>query len=370
MAVWNSVFLHEFLDGNPANLRALPGHLTVLPNGPVVLPTPDPANRGFRVAPGCVLGYQFQGALANVIAVDLSVDLVLTADAAFQDLTVLSLGGGAVTLVMPSVDAPGGRAGFRLTVDGASMDFTLRFVPSQTIRLRVRWHTHGQVQVWQERLLRAYQPGFAAGHAVGIDHLTVGGPIGRVGREGGYIWVRRVYVKLLRRDDSRNELGEQVDIDTSMLPRTPCAIAVNALLADMLARIRTFMTDFIVKTTTSWREGQPQAPFSPESIAAHQAAVAAGDAFVAFLATREATAADSYLEQIGTLINTIAAADPPRYAALLKELEALTGKIDPNCRQELQPLYEANAQTLEPLAHLLQETGARATAASEGGSHA
>jgi hypothetical protein len=138
----------------------------------------------------------------------------------------------------------------------------------------------------------------------------------------------------------------------------------------MLARIRTFMTDFIVKTTTSWREGQPQAPFSPESIAAHQAAVAAGDAFVAFLATREATAADSYLEQIGTLINTIAAADPPRYAALLKELEALTGKIDPNCRQELQPLYEANAQTLEPLAHLLQETGARATAASEGGSHA
>ena len=43
MAVWNSVFLHEFLDGNPANLRALPGHLTVLPNGPVVLPTPDPA---------------------------------------------------------------------------------------------------------------------------------------------------------------------------------------------------------------------------------------------------------------------------------------------------------------------------------------
>jgi hypothetical protein len=370
MAVWNSVFLHEFLDGNPANLRALPGNLTVLPNGPVVEPTPDPADRGFRVAPGRVLGYQFQGALANVIGVDLSVDLMLSAEAAFENLTVLSLGGGAVTLVMPNVDAPGGRAGFRFMVDGAGMDFTLRFVPSQTMRLRVRWHTHGQVQVWQERLLRAYQPGFAAGHAVGINQLAVGGPIGRVGREGGYILVRRVYVKLLRRDDSRNELSEQVDIDTSMLPRTPCATAANALLADMLARIRAFMTEFIVKTTASWREGQPQAPFSPEAIAAHQAAVAAGEAFVAFLARREATAADSFLEQISKLLDIAAAVDPPRYAALLKELAPLAETLDPKCRGELQPLYEANTQTLEPLARLLQVTGERVRAAAEGGSHA
>src|SRR5262245_3071102 len=144
MAVWNSVFLHEFLDGNPANLRALPGDLTVLPYGPVVEPTPDPQNRGFVVAPGRVLGYQFQGALANVIGVDLSVDLVLSADVAFQDLTVVSLGGGAVTLVMPNVSANQGHAGFRFTVDGQGMDFTLGFVPLQTMRLRVRWHTHGQ----------------------------------------------------------------------------------------------------------------------------------------------------------------------------------------------------------------------------------
>jgi hypothetical protein len=370
MAVWNSVFLHEFLDGNPANFRALPGNLTVLPDGPVVQPTPDPADRGFRVSPGRVLGYQFQGALANVIGVDLSVDLVLAADAAFQDLTVLSLGGGAVTLMMPGVDVIENRAGFRFTVGGQGMDFALRYVPLQPIRVRVRWHTHGQAQVWQERLLRAYQPGFAAGHAVGIDGLTVGGPIGRVGREGGYMLVRRVYVKLLRCDDARNELGEQVPIDTSMLPRTSCATGANALLADMQARTRKFMSEFIAKTTTSWREGQPQAPFTPEAMAAHQAAVAAGEAFVAFLAGREESAARGFLEQLGTFVDTVAAADPPRYAALLKELAALVGKTDPNCRDELRPLYEANAHTLEPLARLLQEAGERVRAASEGGSHA
>jgi hypothetical protein len=177
--------------------------------------------------------------------------------------------------------------------------------------------------------------------------------------------VRRVYVKLLRRDDSRNELREQVAIDTSMLPRTPCATAAGALLADMLAQITKFMTEVILKTTTSWREGQPQVPFSPEAIAAHQAAVAAAEAFVAFLTTREETAADTFLTQIGTLLDILATADPTRYAALLEELAALAETFDLNyCRGELQPLFAANTQTLEPLAHLLQETWERAKAAS------
>lgn len=388
MAVWNSVFLHEFLDGNPANLRALPGNLTVLPNGPIVEPTPDPQDRGFRVSPGRELGYHFQRALENVIGVDLSADLVLSPQAAFEHLTVLSLGGGTVTLVVLNVQFAGinpfellGTTRVRFTVDGESMEFTLFFgssiaVSSQTpLRLRVRWHTHGQVQVWQERVLRAYEPGFAVGRAVGIDRLAVGGPGGLGGGGAAGILVRRVYVKLLRRDDSRNELREQVAIDTSMLPRTPCATAAGALLADMLAQIRKFMTAVILKTTTSWREGQPQSPFSPEAIAAHQAAVAAAEAFVAFLTTRERASADTFLEQIGTLLDILAAADPTRYAALLEELAALAKTFDktldpPHCREELQPLFAANTQTLEPLAHLLQETWERAKAASPGGPHA
>jgi len=376
MAVWNSVFLHEFLDGNPANLRALPGDLTVLPNGPVVTPTPDPEDRGFRVSPGHVLGYHFQRPLENVIGVDLSVDLVLSVQAAFEHLTVVSLGGGKVTLVLlnaqfafigPNIE---GRARVRFTVDGESMEFSLRFVPAQTLRLRVRWHTHGQVQVWQERVLRAHEPGFAPGRAVGIDRLAVGGPGGLGGGGAAGILVRRVYVKLLRRDDSRNELREQVAIDTSMLPRTPCATAAGALLAEMLAQIRKFMSEVIMKTTTSWREGQPQGPFAPEAVAAHRAAVAAAEAFVAYLGTREETAAHTFLEQIGTLLDVLAAADPARYAALLDELAALAESFDPDCRAVLQPLYTANTQALDPLADLLTQTWDRAKAASQGGSNA
>lgn len=368
MAVWNSVFLHEFLDGNPANLRALPGDLTVLPNGPVIEPTPDPQDRGFLISPGHLLGYHLQRALENVIGVDLSVDLVLSAEAALEDITVVSLGGGKVKLSMFNVPFPFAHVSF--TVDGESMDFNLRFVPSRTLRLRVRWHTHGQVQVWQERVLRAYQSGFATGRAVGIDRLAVGGPGGLGGTGAQGILVRRVYVKVLRRDDSRNELREQVAIDTGTLRETPCALAAGALQAEMLAQIREFMTEVIVKTTTSWREGQPHAPFSPDAIAAHQAAVAAAEAFVAFLATREETAADTFLHQIGKLLDILAAVDPTRYAALLERLAAHAETFDPNCQGELRHLYNANAQTLDPLAHLLHKTWVRANTTSPGGTHA
>ena len=130
MAVWNAVFLHEFLDGNPANRRALPGELTVLPNGPGVEPTPDPEDRGFRIASGRALRDQFQGTLANVIGVALSRDLVVSAQVGFEYLRGLSLGGGAVQLVMPNAWAVQGRAHFIFMVGAASMDCTLRVVPS------------------------------------------------------------------------------------------------------------------------------------------------------------------------------------------------------------------------------------------------
>ena len=40
MGVWSSAFLHQFLDGNPANYNAVPGVLTAQPDGLAVRPTP------------------------------------------------------------------------------------------------------------------------------------------------------------------------------------------------------------------------------------------------------------------------------------------------------------------------------------------
>lgn len=374
MAIWNPVFLHEFVDGNPANLRALPGELAVLPNGLAITPTPAPEDRGFLASPGRLLGYQLARGLDNVIGVDLAVDLAFSPRATGSEYPVVSLGGGRVRLdvrsaafafVGPNLE---GRARLSFAVDGSAMEFDLDLVPARTERLRLRWHTHGQAQVWRAGALHAYEPSLAVGRVFNVDRLLLGGPNGAVAESPQFL-ARRVYVKLLRRDDARSELAEQVSIDTRLLPRTPCARAVSALLGELLVRIRKFMSETIAQTTSTWRAGQAHAPFSPPAIAAHRSAVAAAEALVAFLASRAPMDADRFLEHIGVLFDTLAGVDPPRYAAMLEELDAQARTLDEHCRAELMPLRLANAAALDPFEQLFTKTWERANAAG-GGPHA
>jgi hypothetical protein len=359
--VWKSVFLHKFLDGNPANLQAVPGELTVLPDGPVIEPTPEPADRGFLVTPGRSLGYRFEEPFEDVIGVDLSVEVFfpLGFTGAFP---LVSLGDGTVTLGMQLAPSQ-----VFVGVDGGDMkvDVPGLFIGRIT-RFRLRWHTHGQVHFLHEGVLRGYEPAFVAGHSLAIDQLVVGGIPADVAPFPRYR-VRRVYLKLLRRDDARHRIDGQVPLDVSCLPPTECAEQVRVLLEELRSRTRVFMTGIISMLTTSWREGQPQGPFSPESVAAHQAAVGAGEAFGAFLETRQEASADTFLQRIGEFFHILAAADPAGFAELLTDLEQRAETLDPACRRTLEPVHTANAETLQPLAELLQATWQRAQTARLGG---
>lgn len=130
------------------------------------------------------------------------------------------------------------------------------------------------------------------------------------------------------------------------------------------------MTGIVSKLTTSWREGQATGPFSPESIAAHEAAVDAAKAFGAFLDRREEGAADTFLQRIGEFFDILAAADPTGFAELLTDLADRAETLDPVCRRTLEPVHTANAEALQPLALLLQATGQRMQTARPGATNA
>src|SRR5262249_59710532 len=51
----------------------------------------------------------------------------------------------------------------------------------------------------------------------------------------------------------------------------------------VLGEIRAFMQRSIGRLTSEWQDGMPGGPFTPEAVAAHAAAIAAGRAFVPFL---------------------------------------------------------------------------------------
>ena len=75
MRVWTSAFLHQFLDGNPANYNALPGVLTAQPDGLFVRPTSPADQLGFPIKPGQSLDYAFERPLNQVVGVDIRLDL-------------------------------------------------------------------------------------------------------------------------------------------------------------------------------------------------------------------------------------------------------------------------------------------------------
>jgi hypothetical protein len=105
-------------------------------------------------------------------------------------------------------------------------------------------------------------------------------------------------------------------------------------------------------------------------VAAHDAAVAAAAALGTFLDNGDTSAADAFLERIGAFLATLAAADPEGFSALLADLKSRAETLDPYCREELRPVYESNAETLEGVATLLRQTWDRAQSVQSGGDHA
>lgn len=262
MSVWKSIFLHEFPDGDLTNLHAVPGEVAVSPGGPLVGPPPEPGERGFSVHPGRTISYALADPLAEVIGVDVSLDVDLRPQPG-QAFPLLSIDGGAVELSLSRLRfafiGPELRGFTRLAfaVGDERIEVDLEFSDLETLRLRARWHTHGQGQIWQQGTLRAYEPGFAAGRRLALGRLVGGGPEGVIVDPGGLFRARRVYWKALREDDARATIDDHLPLDERYLKPTPCAERVRALFVEATSRSREFMTGVVSALTTSWRDGQP-----------------------------------------------------------------------------------------------------------------
>jgi hypothetical protein len=356
-AVWRSVFVHEFLDGNPANFRAVPGQITVLPGGLAVHPTPRPEDRGFPVRPGHSLTYEIAEPFQSVIGADIALDIFLPAAAAGQQRSGrVILGGGAVRLLTDFLDD---LLRLQLFVGSGVLAASLTVPASGPLRVRTRWHTHGQAHVWLDGALRAYEPALAAGASFTVDRVTVGHHATAPAPDVPEFLVRRVGVKLLRPQDASNMLDQVLPIDAEVPLDDECARQVAAIRNEALAMIRQFMMANLLRLTQSWREGQAHAPFTPEAVAAHESASAAAPTFIEFLKRRRDADREQFLAQIGRFLAILAAADPTGYAQLVAKLEQLSERLEPRCRAALEPFAAEHGEDLAPLAALFQATWAR-----------
>lgn len=357
MNIWTPAFLHEFPDGNLANLRAPPGTLDTGSN-PVVRPPPFQDRAGFDIIPGARIDYRFDTPFEQVIGIDVAVQFDrgagLPADNRFGRI---ELGDGGVSLLFAFIGTTG-RIQLGLP-SGASLATSITLPPVPRFVLRVRWHTHGTAHISIDGALRHYEPGLAVGESVTIANVTLRhhSPNFFPGVEG--LVVERLFVRLLRRDDAAAEIDRLLGIDPGDGLSPGCARKIAAHYAGAMREARQLMTLVLGRLTFDWREIDGTGkPFSDEAIKAHRAAEAAATALVRALRDGDDAARGIAISNLSTFIDIIAAAAPAETAALRDRLATAAVALSPECRAEAEALAARNPAVIDRLKPLFEPLAA------------
>jgi hypothetical protein len=357
MGVWSPAFEHKFLDGNLFNFTAAAkgAEPDISFEAPLVRPTPPAAERGFPSRGGNRFRYAFEpGLFGNVVGVDIRVELTFPAAAATaQTSGNVVLGNNTVRFLM---DFASGAARLQLVVNGAFHAGVANIDPAQPLRLQTRWHTHGQGQLWVNGALVSYTPRLAPGQSLSIERLEFGHHSSSPLPGAPAFLIRRLGVKLLRKDDGQralNRLFPVVDVEVDEVCRRRLSDRQDAVFGE----IRGFMRQAVAKLSRTWSAGQPGGPFTPEGLAAHAAGVKAAAAFVEFMLGRPNRGGDPEVikAKLGEFLTALRATDPAAYDQAIVRLAATTTPLDAECLAQLQPLIQRHGAELQPMIDLLQE---------------
>ena len=180
---------------------------------------------------------------------------------------------------------------------------------------------------------------------------------------------RRLTVKVLRKDDATRLLDDLFPLPRPLPVDPECAKRVQGLTGAAMVEARQLMTAAVAAWTRRWTEGQAGSPFSAESVAAHEAAVQAGRAFIAFMLGQERADADRFLAEARKFLALLQMVDPARYAAVSGQSRR---RVDANstcpCIAALEPFRRLYQSRLTPLAELVRDLAIAAHA--PGGPHA
>jgi hypothetical protein len=365
MGVWSPAFQHQFLDGNLLNFNAAPIAPGTSPNisfeGPHVRPTPPPEERGFPVRRGNRFAYEFEpDTFMRVIGVDIKLDITFPpGPPTHQLLGNVVLGNETVRL---PIGFSNGNARLQLRViDNANvLAATAQYDPSAPLRIQARWHTHGQAHIWVNGSLRSYRPDLAPGNLLPIDRIAFGhhDTSGFNTAHPAFL-IRRLSVKLLRDNDASRFIDGLVSVGEPPDISDQCRKKLGAVDAEAIQAMRLFMTQTVARFSRPWDASQAGGPFTAEGIAAHEAAVAAGKAFVAFLGGRPGGDPALVKDRVLEFLALVEAADPAGYAQALTGLQQIIGRYDPACLASIETAGQPYAAALQPLAELLRSIGAK-----------
>lgn len=363
MSIWQSAFLSEFPKGNIQNYHGPPGSLGFVNNSfTSALEHP----KGFLINPSRWLRYNFEDRFDRVIGVDISIKgtavipiFLIYPPVPSPYFQIVSIGNGVIKLSIAVEGMPNsGRVKLEVMNQVALFEkLIINNSFTQTpFKLRVRWHTTGQVHVWWNDELVAYKPVHAAGAIFPIGDVAIGAPMEAGSGFLPSMDVTYFYVKVLRENGAELKLDKELKLSTEYVDlQDPCWERIRIIQDKLLFDYRTFMGKVVDKLTQEWRNSDNGQPFSKESIDAHNASKDALVAFLSFLRTGQSEYRDKYLVLIEQFLGIVASTDPDSFVEVVSLTKQKNSEIDEECRKKMQLIYDSNKQ-LKPIKKLMDET--------------
>ncbi len=341
--------------------RAAAGTLSIQ-SGPVF--TSFTGFHGFGIGNGRNMTYQPSAPLANVIGVDVSMEIVLIRLLQSQPVTLFSTTnlGLSATLMTTAPPSPAAQNSYQLTIRVADaiatvngLTFQQVFSPQQPLqrrRLQVRWTNNGQLHVFLDGVLVAYENAVKPGHQFNLTKMAIGNvdlPMTAVLNAA----VSNFRLIELREDAATDALGQQLELEKVPDLSPECGKVAVGELTTVLRQARALMAAFNASRTSPFRAGQSGSPFSPSAVAVHSLGTQAGEAFNRYVRDGTAESRNEVTTNLKKLLEILAENQPALFKALVARAKTARDALDGHCSGATNDLRASNPRlfaTLDPLA--------------------
>ena len=342
--------------------RAAAGTLSVQ-SGPVF--TSFTGFRGFGIGDGRNMTYRPTAALRQVIGLDVAMEIGFLRLVAAEPITVCSTDATSIVITATAPPAPDGRTACRLdvhvgnttaTVQGLTFRPRFGVQPLEKRQLQVRWTTNGQLHVFLDGQLVAYENAAAAGFSFNLVRWSVGDVVKPM-TAVLHAAVSNVRLVELREESAVDSFGEALDPDVPEISDR-CVKVTQTTLQQHLREARALMARFNQSQTRSWRPADGGTPFKPAAIAVHEAGSRAGVALGRYLREGTDEAREQVVAQLRTLLPALAADQPAAFKALASKIRKAQDAAQYDCKASAEKIRAANPglfKKLDPLHDAIDE---------------
>jgi hypothetical protein len=363
---WQSIFIHEFLDSQLSNVLGAEGRIIASSPPPTVSAPSSTTRRGTTIRPGAWFGYELDRPRQEVIGMDIFCDVLAPVSGPGAVLPLASIE-GAIALVLifndpVSTELIDGQlvAHARLTAKIGNQNVnsdTVRIPFRSPVTMQVNWHTSGQVRLFLNGELIAYEPQIMPDNQFTVARIIIGDRFAAASQQPRF-FIQHVSIKILREDVSVTQILEQFPVEyPEEFDDERCETIARDYVKNSMSVIRQFMRLFVSSTTSSWKKSEqtPIPSFESAAIEAHERAVNAFTSFMRFILEGDLAARADYLLHLEKFLTLLRNELPGEYAQMLADLDAIE-KPSPECLELGRRHLEANGEALQPLLSLADET--------------